>query len=253
MHILSFAPLILLFSLFTPIWPPFATAQNDTLQCMIRFISWKNADPARVAVATPAGFLQTNGLQSLRRSRFIPYQGPANFFLLDPATLPADPPPEEPPPPPRSLARVRIPPGMRYALVIVFPAPEGSALPYQTLVINDDPEQFPFQSYQFINMSRQPVATVFAGERFVLEPGDFRKSDFEGESTINLLIAVPGREGQDWKLVYDSFFPVWAEIRNLVFIVNDPDSDRPRVIPRVLSENKGAWEKALKDVPPSPE
>ncbi|MEX2382480.1 MAG: hypothetical protein WD490_08855 [Opitutales bacterium] len=230
---------------FSFCWATFSSLPAaEEVQCVFRVVTWKNADPEALFYVQEGQPIKIEGLQASRRSDMHRYQGGSSFMLYDPASLNVPVAEGKTPPPPRPLAEVSLPKDIQHALLILFPAGEDDPLPYRVLVMNDDPDSFPFPSYKLVNFSRQRAAVILGKQRIVLEPGQ-QKLTTSDEKTVNLLLAIPGRDGREWSLVYDNFFPNWAEERSLVFIVEDTRNGKSRVIPRVILENRRAWELAI--------
>lgn len=204
-----------------------------------RVISWVPGQPEGFSYLSQGKQAVVKELSSSLRSSMLDYTGPAtlSIYARD-ARLEK---PRSGDALPEPLARVVLPPNIKYPLVVLAPNPAGP-LPLRALVFEDDPEAFPFGSYLFINSSGQRVAASMGKNRFIIEPGQ-KNLVHNDERAYRLQLAVPKGDA-GWRKVYDNFFPNWDTGRTMVFMIDTPTENGSRVSLRTLIENKAVWDKS---------
>lgn len=208
-----------------------------------RAVSWKGEEPAGFSYFHKGKLVDVEGLQPGIRSTPYDYSGPAKMPIYP--LIAEIPEPAKPGDKPQPLALISIPPGMKQPLILLVPAPEGTNPPFNSVVIEDHPSEFPFPSYYFVNFSPQNVAISLGENQFVIAPGK-RKIVNSKLRTLNLQMAVQKETTDPWKIIYDDYYPNWAEERTIIFILDATRDERPRLEPRVLLENKATWESSVR-------
>lgn len=123
-------------------------------------------------------------------------------------------------------AIVKIPEGASRLLFIFskLSEPNEFGLTYQVHAIEDDTQQFPFGSFQFINASTKDAGVDIGGNKFLLKKGASKnvkvKPPEQGDIWINVVAHNP--EDMTWSPFYSNGWSHRDNLRTLVFIIDNP-------------------------------
>lgn len=237
MHLPNFKPLLLLLSLLPS---AVLTAQENAVNTRFRVIAWKNGDPKEVAYLDGGQPVRITGINHTLRSPFFKYSGTGALPLYDPAQVTADGELPEP------IAVAKLTPSVKRPLILLVPAEEpGAKPPFRAVVFEEDPAKFPFGSFMFQNFSPQNVAADMGGETFVVKPGSDGRVIKTPAEAHHLRLALEDRSNEDWRKIYDNFFPNYQNRRTVFFIFQTTENGTPRIQLRSLIESEAAWNAAL--------
>ncbi len=217
-----------------PAGEPFVTKR-------FRVVSWVPGQPEGFSYLTEGKQVIVKDLSSSLRSAMFDYTGPATLSIYPRESQLLGTRGAPPPPMPEPLAKISLPADIQAPLIVLAPNP-GGPQPFRALVLEDDPGKFPFGSYLLVNFSQKRVAASMGKHRFIIEPGQ-RNLVQNDERAFHLKMAVPRDQEEGWRMIYDTFFPNWDNVRTLVFMVDAPAGDASRVSLRTLLENKAVWDR----------
>lgn len=212
----------------------------DEVDIRFRVVTWEPQLPSAIRYLSAGETVLIDRLNNSLRSPFFKYRGPADFVLfpgpekgaraLDPEALPAP------------LARVTLPEGIKTALLLLAPTPDG-ANSFEALVINDAPSAFPFDSYLFVNRCSRKITIKIADHKQIIEPGTrYLLTNSDHSKAMHLIVSVQTDDG--WQTVSDGFYPRWPNLRTAMFIHETTQNGRLRVKLRSLIENEAVWKAA---------
>jgi hypothetical protein len=228
---------------------PVPAAAEPTVTVKFRVVTWQSGSPAGFTYQYNNKSIAVTELYDDTRSKTYDYSGPATLYLYPIAPPVTEKPTTALPESPQPIARISIPTGIRYPLFLLVPNPSGPE-PYRTVVFDDSPESFPFQSYFLVNYNSRRVAASIAESRIIIEPAQSHLVISKDQS-LNLKLGVSLDENGGWKLVFNDYFPNWPELRTVVFIIDDIRTTHPKLVIRTLLENKAVWESAQKNQVPA--
>lgn len=214
------------------------TETEPTVNIRFRVVTWEANKPGAFTYYNGPSAIEAKGLYPSLRSGFYDYSGPATLVLYTQATPVSGNVTAQSQAKP--LASVTIPQGIRYPLLLIAPNPDPG-LPYRVLVLADDPEQFPFGSYIFFNMTPDRMAASMGKTQFVIESGRQQLISTD-EKAYHIRLGRPKPSAAGWDIVYDDFFPNWKSRRTVVFMIQLPGDGTPKLGLRTLSENQKVWD-----------
>ncbi len=198
----------------------FAETNGEITKIAFRAISWDESlpevqyfDGSKVVT-----FFVPNG----SRSALQDYQGPRQVAFYDELIWDEDGQPLHPP-----IAIANVPPGLNSPLFIFMTSNQDRGRPYEVMVIDDDADKFPRESYRFFNLTSRRLACLFGQERFMLLPGgrETVPATLSGKKSIEIKLAREDEEDQ-WELAYASKWGIMPGRRALAFIMSPPNDPR---------------------------
>lgn len=136
------------------------------------------------------------------------------------------------------LGEATLPEGVRSAILLFLPAPDGGKTRCRILPIDDSKRAFPAGSFRISNLSPQPVRIVLEEKTYDFKPGE-----------IQLIIDPPVRAGKQSGMKAFAFHDqIWQRIGSGIW----PAPGANRVV-QVLFENPASGKvqlRAFDDVPP---
>ncbi|WOO39927.1 hypothetical protein [Rubellicoccus peritrichatus] len=93
---------------------------------------------------------------------------------------------------------------------------------YQIIELPDDPDSFPYGSFQFFNLTDLPVAARLQDEEFLIEPKKQKLKRIRGKSDgSNLKVKIALRKPEGWNMFYANSWGHNDDRRTLVLVFED--------------------------------
>jgi hypothetical protein len=127
------------------------------------------------------------------------------------------------------IGSVKIPAGIRRALVVMFPDSKNAATPYRSIVINHDLGDFPLGAYRMINVSPHPVRGSVAREYIEAKPGGMANLEPQGEPGAIVPVKFEFFDKGRWNLLTETRAAIRKDRRWLTCIYQDPVTGRMNI------------------------
>jgi hypothetical protein len=162
------------------------------------------------------GTPQTLSVSEISRSRDYAYDSAAQIAFY------GDRVDEEGQPIPEAIAQ--IPPETSRLLLVFIklkePTPQGYT--FRVVALPDSSQDFNFGSFEFINATNQQLAIDIDGEKFLLNKSGIRVVSVTPPEQGSIYLQIMRRESNDdWKSCYSNSWGHRADMRTLVFIINN--------------------------------
>lgn len=125
-----------------------------------------------------------------------------------------------------AAAKLKIPAGLRKALVVLLPAPSGSAEPYQAFAIDYARDTFRKGTYRLVNVSRHPVRGAIGRSYAEIKPGGTGDIELQGEEGATQGVKFEFHDQDAWKRLTETRCAVRRDRRWLVVVHEDPATHR---------------------------
>lgn len=150
------------------------------------------------------------------------------------------------------LNTARFPAGLKYALVILVPAPANSPEPYRSLVLNHDLTDFPLGAYRMINVSPHPIRGAIGRNTIQAKPGGIANLEPKGNPGEILPVRFEFFSDERWNLLTETRAAIRDDRRWLTCIYQDPSTGRMN-IRSIPDRAAGAPPPPVQDTEPQPE
>ena len=127
------------------------------------------------------------------------------------------------------LNTARFPAGLKYALVILIPAPANSPEPYRSLVLNHDLSDFPLGVYRMINVSPHPIRGAIGKSIIQAKPGSIANLEPKGQPGEILPVRFEFFSEDRWNLLTETRAAIRDDRRWLTCIYQDPVTGRMNI------------------------
>lgn len=128
-----------------------------------------------------------------------------------------------------ALATAKVPAGVKRALVILVPAPNGSKEPYRSLVLNHDLQDFPLGVYRMINISPYPIRGAISRNFIEAKPGGIANLELTGQPGTIAPVRFEFFDQGRWNLLTETRCAIRKDRRWLTCIYQDPVSGRMNI------------------------
>lgn len=132
-------------------------------------------------------------------------------------------------------ARTTVDGNIKRGIVIVVPAP-GAELPFQMVLFDDDPAQFPYGTAKVLNMVRADVAVAAGEHKIKLESGKIstipKVSKFDESKLAPTNFYV--KKDSEWVLITERMLEYSDHLRRVYLIFAPPGSQLPPVVQTLL-------------------
>lgn len=125
-----------------------------------------------------------------------------------------------------AAAKVKIPAGLNKALVVLLPAPSGSAEPYQAFAIDYARDSFRKGTYRLVNVSRKPVRGAIGRSYAEVKPGGSGDIELQGEEGATQGAKFEFHDQGAWKRLTETRCAVRRDRRWLILVHEDPATQR---------------------------
>ncbi|MFH1500247.1 MAG: hypothetical protein ABII82_20775 [Verrucomicrobiota bacterium] len=181
-------PLALLFALVAPL-----RAQPEASPALtVRLMSWQGDLPGLLL----AGTRETLEVDA-REFAFSREVAVKRGEVLRVSRRVEGTPSDEPPP---VLAELAIPPGMRRLLVVLAPAPAGSAFPLTGRVWDNSLEAHPVNTMRVLNFSTKALAVAVGSSRIQVAAGGEGSVAYPGEALPMVFVQLAAGEDGEWRM-----------------------------------------------------
>jgi hypothetical protein len=123
-------------------------------------------------------------------------------------------------------AKLKIPTGLRKALVVLLPAPSGSTEPYQAFAIDYARDSFRKGTYRLVNVSRHPVRGAIGRSYAEIKPGASGDIELQGEEGATQGVKFEFQDKDAWQRLTETRCAVRRDRRWLVIVHEDPATHR---------------------------
>lgn len=127
------------------------------------------------------------------------------------------------------LSTAKVPTGVKHALVILAPAPEGGKEPYRSLVLNHDLQDFPLGVYRMINISPYPIRGAIARNFIEAKPGGVANLELAGQPGTIAPVRFEFFDQGRWNLLTETRCAIRKDRRWLTCIYQDPVTGRMNI------------------------
>jgi len=127
------------------------------------------------------------------------------------------------------LSTAQLPPGIRRALVILFPAPKGGKEPYRSLVLNHELQDFPLGVYRMINISPHLIRGAIAREYIEVKPGGVANLEPAGQPGAVVPVRFEFFDQGRWNLLTETRCAIRKDRRWLTCVYQDPVTGRMNI------------------------
>ncbi len=125
-----------------------------------------------------------------------------------------------------TAAKLKIPAGLRKALIVLLPAPSGSAEPYQAFAIDYARDTFRKGTYRLVNVSRHPVRGAIGRSYAEIKPGGTGDIELQGEEGATQGVKFEFHDQDAWQRLTETRCAVRRDRRWLVIVHEDPATHR---------------------------
>ncbi|MCW1885011.1 hypothetical protein OKA04_09755 [Luteolibacter flavescens] len=126
----------------------------------------------------------------------------------------------------KPAAKVTIPGDLSKALIVLTPAPAGSAEPYRGFAIDYTRERFPLGTYRLVNVSKHPVRGAIGRAYAEVKPGGVAGIELQGEEGTTHGVKFEFNDKGKWNRLTESRAAVRRDRRWLVCVYQDPKTQR---------------------------
>lgn len=144
------------------------------------------------------------------------YEGPREIVFFRPLPNPAGIENQER----EIVARATLPGGGRY-LLLFEKSVEGSAVPYQVTVVDNDLVDFPPGAYRILNLSSRYLAGSFGSNRFRIQAEERSVVTAQGDENGNVEVRFFALAANSSEMIYSSVWQVKDTRRTTVFLLGD--------------------------------
>ncbi|MCB1133646.1 MAG: hypothetical protein KDN05_21180, partial [Verrucomicrobiae bacterium] len=123
----------------------------------------------------------------------------------------------------------KLPEGIGRALVVLFPAAEGSKEAYRSLVLNHDLQDFPLGVYRMINISPHPIRGAIARNYIEARPGGIANLKPAGEPGDVMPVRFEYFDEGRWNLLTETRCAIRRDRRWLTCVYQDPATGRMNI------------------------
>ncbi len=127
------------------------------------------------------------------------------------------------------LSTVKLPAGIKRALVILFPAAKDGKEPYRSLVLNHDLKDFPLGVYRLINVSPHPIRGAIARDYVEAKPGGVANLEPGGAPGAVVPLRFEFFDQGRWNLLTETRCAVRKDRRWLTCVYQDPVTGRMNI------------------------
>lgn len=140
----------------------------------------------------------------------------------------------------KALARVGYPSGLKNALIVLFPAGKGDALPYRALALNHHVQDFPLGVYRVINISPYAVRGAIGKSMIEAKPGSVGNLKPEGQPGAIVATRFEFFFEERWNLLTETRCAIRNDRRWLTCIYQDPSTGRMNI--RSIPDRSAAFQ-----------
>lgn len=126
----------------------------------------------------------------------------------------------------RPAARVNIPADLTKALIVLLPAPAGSAEPYRGFALDYTRDRFPLGTYRLVNVSQHPVRGAIGRSYAEVKPGGVAGIELQGDEGATQGVKFEFNEKGKWNRLTETRAAVRRDRRWLVCVYQDPQTRR---------------------------
>ncbi|WP_367874478.1 hypothetical protein [Luteolibacter sp. Populi] len=127
---------------------------------------------------------------------------------------------------PAAAAKVKIPAGLKKALVVLLPAAAGSSEPYQAFAIDYGRENFRKGTYRLVNVSRHAVRGAIGRSFAEVKSGGTGDIELQGDEGATQGAKFEFHEKGNWNRLTETRCAVRRDRRWLVLVHEDPVTKR---------------------------
>jgi hypothetical protein len=125
-----------------------------------------------------------------------------------------------------AAARVKIPKRFNKALVVLVPAPSGSAEKYRAFAIDFGRDRFRPGTYRMVNISKKAVRGAIGKSYAEVKSGDTADIELQGDEGATQGVKFEFHEGGKWNRLTETRAAVRRDRRWLVLVHEDPVTQR---------------------------
>ncbi|MFA6289517.1 MAG: hypothetical protein WC661_19215 [Opitutaceae bacterium] len=118
------------------------------------------------------------------------------------------------------LARAEVPQAQEQVIILLAPAPAGSAQPFQSRVLDDSPDAHPAETIRLFNYSSRFLALRIGQETFNGAPGSERLFSYTKAGAPRIFFQLAAQTDDGWKMVR-RYLQAVPKGRRLLCIVRD--------------------------------
>ena len=126
----------------------------------------------------------------------------------------------------KPAARVNIPGDLNKALIVLLPAPAGSAEAYRGFAIDYTRDRFPLGTYRLVNVSKHPVRGAIGRSYAEVKPGGVAGLELQGDEGATQGVKFEFNEKGKWNRLTEARAAVRRDRRWLVCVYQDPATQR---------------------------
>ena len=126
----------------------------------------------------------------------------------------------------KPAARVTIPSELNKALIVLLPAPAGSAEPYRGFALDYTRDRFPLGTYRLVNVSKHHVRGAIGRSYAEVKPGGVAGIELQGDEGATQGVKFEFNENGKWSRLTETRAAVRRDRRWLVCVYQDPTTQR---------------------------
>lgn len=188
---------------------------GERVSFKFRALSWsKGGRPIPLYYKNVDSYVRINGINSSQRSRnFFDYNGPNPFTLYEQKKD------EEGEVFYSPVIRQTIDPKIKFGLLLLVYRSATDTKPVAMALVDDSPDNFPWGSYQFVNLTKLKLGGNFGGHKFELRPLQSKVTSIDGDEARFLPYKLfYFNEGKNsWDNIAKNQWDFYPERRVLVF------------------------------------